>query len=114
MEKLMESVSRIDVMKSYASVCYEDNVGNIMQISGENWSDDNSKQLNYILENAVGQDYMGSAKITVPEDVTVFPSGYYACVFNEELYLCEYSIKIEYETENGIEVTYLYYLGQYK
>ena len=109
----MKVVSRIKVMESYASVFYE-NVGQIMQISKENYSDDNSKQLNYILKNVVEleQNYMNSVNVVVPEGDAVFPHGYYAYTNNEELWSCAYSIKIEYNTELGAEVMYLYYLGQ--
>ena len=72
-----------------------------------------------ILKKAVGfQKYIDNSLFfsAHDRDITVYPSGYYVCTYDEALDKCEYSIKIEYpvNTVKGqtIERVYLYYIGQ--
>ena len=116
MEKLMESVSRLDVIKA---ITLMDNPRNlkVIHIRNNKWSDDNSKQIEVIVKSVVGR-IIGRYKIASREGIEVFPPGYYVCTFNEVLDGCEYSIEVEYQLKyrlQGItETAYLYYIGQDK
>ena len=117
MKKLMEPVSRLDVIKAFTFMNYPNNV-RVIRVDDKNWSEDNSKQLDFMLKKAVGfQKFIDNSRVSAHDrDITVYPSGYYVCTYDEVLDRCEYSIKIEYpvNTFKGqtIEKVYLYYIGQ--
>ena len=109
MEKLMEPVSRLDVIRAFTLM---DNPRDlkVIHIRNNKWSDDNSKQIDVIVQSVVGH-ITGRYKIDSREGIEVFPSGYYVCT-NEELAGCEYSIEVEYQVQRVIKLAYLYYIGQ--
>ena len=120
MEKLMEPVSRLDVIKAFTLMdnprdlkvfyihknkCTEDNVGQIDAITRSIAVRGLSRCKIYPIEKC---------KIYSEEEIKVFPSGYYVCAFGETLACCEYSIKVIYQLRGITETAYLYYIGQDK
>ena len=116
MEKLMEPVSRLDVIKAFTLMDNSRDL-KVIHIRNNKWSEDNSKQIEVIVKSVVGR-IIGRYKIASREGIEVFPSGYYVCSYNNVLDGCEYSIKVEYKLKyrlRGVtETVYLYYIGQDK
>ena len=112
MEKLMEPVSRIDVIKAFTLM---DNPRDlkVIHIRDNKWSKDNSSQIDIIVRSVVGR-IIGRYKIVSREGIEVFPSGYYVCTYGEVLACCEYSIKVTYQQRGVTDTAYLYYIGQDK
>ena len=112
MEKLMEPVSRIDVIKAFTLM---DNPRDlkVIHICDNKWSKDNSSQIDIIVRSVVGR-IIGRYKIASREGIEVFPSGYYVCTYGEVLACCEYSIKVTYQQHGVTDTAYLYYIGQDK
>ena len=112
MEKLMEPVSRIDVIKAFTLM---DNPRDlkVIHIRDNKWSKDNSSQIDIIVRSVVGR-IIGRYKIASREGIEVFPSGYYVCTYGEVLACCEYSIKVTYQQHGVTDTAYLYYIGQNK
>ena len=112
MEKLMEPVSRIDVIKAFTLM---DNPRDlkVIHIRDNKWSKDNSSQIDIIVRSVVGR-IIGRYKIASREGIEVFPSGYYVCTYGEVLACCEYSIKVTYQQHGVTDTAYLYYIGQDK
>ena len=112
MEKLMEPVSRLDVIKAFTLM---DNPRDlkVIHIRDNKWSKDNSSQIDIIVRSVVGR-IIGRYKIASREGIEVFPSGYYVCTYGEVLACCEYSIKVTYQQHGVTDTAYLYYIGQDK
>ena len=112
MEKLMQPVSRFYVIKSFIFMKNPRDL-KVIHIRDNQWSDDNSKQVDVIIRSVVGR-IIGRYMIAFREIIKVIPSGYYVCSYNEVLDCCEYSIRVEYILRGITKTAYLYYIGQDK
>lgn len=110
MEKLMEPVSRLDVIKAFTLMDGTRDL-KVIHIRDNKWSEDNSGQIDVITKSVVGR-IIEKCKIDSREGIKVFPSGYYVCTFGEVLDCCEYSIKVTYQLRGITATAYLYYIGQ--
>ena len=113
MEKLMEPVSRLDVIKAFTLMQNPQDL-RVIHIRDNKWSADNSGQIAILIKGVTSTDIqkVGNYKIASRERIEVFPSGYYVCTYGEKLDLCEYSIEVIYRLQGITEVAYLYYIGQ--
>lgn len=110
MKKLMEPVSRLDVIKAFMFMCDPHNI-KVIHIPDDQWSKDNSSQID-IITKSVTFCRVKTCKIDSREGLKVFPSGYYVCAYHEKLNYCEYSIKVIYQLHGVTNTAYLYYIGQ--
>ena len=128
MEKLMEPVSRLDVIKAFTLMDDPRDL-KVIHIRNNKWSEDNSGQIGVITRSVAVRvlsrskidsveickiDSVEICKIDSREGIKVFPSGYYVCTFGEVLAGCEYSIKVTYQLRGITATAYLYYIGQDK
>ena len=118
MEKLMELVSRLDIIKAFTLMDDSRDL-KVIHIRNNRWSEDNSGQIDVITRGVAVRglsrskiDSIEKCKIDSREGIKVFPSGYYVCTFGEVLACCEYSIKVTYQLRGITETAYLYYIGQ--
>ena len=118
MEKLMEPVSRLDVIKAFTLMDDPRDL-KVIHIRNNRWSEDNSGQIDVITRSVAVRglsrskiDSVEICKIDSREGIKVFPSGYYVCTFCEGLAGCKYSIKVIYQLRGITETAYLYYIGQ--
>ena len=119
MEKLMEPVSRLDVIKA-CTLTDDHSDLKVIHIRNNRWFEDNSGQIDVITRSAAVRGLSRSkidsreiCKIDSREGIKVFPSGYYVCTFVEVLACREYSTKVTYQLLRGITATaYLYYIDQ--
>ena len=112
MKKLMEPVSRLDVIKAFSLMINPFDL-EVIHIRDNKYSKDNSSQIEVIVKSVVGR-ITGRYEIVSREGIEVFPSGYYVCSYNEALIGCKYSIKVTYQlrARNILKAAYLYYIGQ--
>lgn len=110
METLMDVVSRLDIIKAFTLM---DNPRDlkVIHIRDNQWSEDNSKQVDVILRSVVGR-IIGRYEIAFREIIKVISSGYYVCTYGEVLDCCVYSIKVTYQLQSITKTAYLYYIGQ--
>ena len=120
MEKLMEPVSRLDVIKAFTLMENPRDL-KVIHIRNNRWSEDNSGQIDVITRSVATRgitrckiDSIEKCKIASREGIEVFPSGYYVCTYGEVLACCEYSIKVTYQQHGVTDTAYLYYIGQDK
>ena len=118
MEKLMEPVSRLDVIKAFTLMDDPSDL-KVIHIRDDRWSEDNSGQTDVITRSVAARGLSRSktdpaeiCKIDSREGIKVFPSGYYVCTFGEVLACCEYSVKVTYRLRGITATAYLYYIGQ--
>lgn len=118
MEKLMEPVSRLDVIKAFTLMDDPRDL-KVIHIRDSRWSEDNSGQIDVITRSVAVRglsrskiDSVEICKIDSRDGIKVFPSGYYVCIFGEVLACCEYSIKVTYKLRGITATAYLYYIGQ--
>lgn len=118
MEKLMEPVSRINVIKAFTLM---DNPRDlkVFNIRKSECTEDNVGQIDVITRSVAVRGLsrckilpIEKCKIYSEEKIKVFPSGYYVCAFGETLACCEYSIIVVYQLHGITETAYLYYIGQ--
>lgn len=114
MEKktLMDVVSRLDIIKAFTLMNNPRDL-KVIHIRDNQWSEDNSKQVDVIIRSVVGR-IIGRYMIAFREIIKVIPSGYYVCSYNQVLDCCEYSIRVEYILRGITKTAYLYYIGQDK
>lgn len=114
MEKktLMDVVSRLDIIKAFTLIDNSRDL-KVIHIRGNQWSEDNSKQVDVIIKSVVGR-IIGRYMIAFREIIKVIPSGYYVCSYNQVLDCCEYSVKVTYQLRGITKTAYLYYIGQDK
>ena len=120
MEKLMEPVSRLDVIKAFTLMDDPRDL-KVIHIRNNKWPELSSGQIDVITRSVAVRglsrskiDSVEICKIDSREGIKVFPSGYYVCTFGEVLACCEYSIKVTYQLRGITATVYLYYIGQDK